>query len=129
MSKHLLFISSLSGALAVLLGAFGAHALSDSLAASQLAVYKTAVDYHFVHTLALLGVSILLHRQRDTRSLVWSGWAFAGGIFLFSGSLYLYALSGVRWLGMITPFGGVMFVGGWLLLAAYALSQGNGGEQ
>jgi len=100
--------------LAVVLGAFGAHGLRHSIPADRLEVYETGVFYHAVHALGLLlaascgGVS-----DRARRA---SGAAFVAGIALFSGSLYLLAVTGERWLGMITPFGGVAFLVGWGVL-------------
>jgi len=113
-----LFISlaALSGFLAVGFGAFGAHALRTRLDESALAVYQTAVQYHFYHSLALLGVGLFCLWQPQSRLLVSSGWAFALGILVFSGSLYLLSLTGIRWLGAITPIGGLAFMVGWFLL-------------
>jgi uncharacterized membrane protein YgdD (TMEM256/DUF423 family) len=107
-------LGALLTALAVILGAFGAHALKNSLHASQMAVYQTAVQYHFYHALGLIlvGVSGLKSSQA-----LWSGRMMTLGIILFSGSLYLLTITGVRWLGMITPIGGIGFIIAWVLLA------------
>ncbi|HGY54723.1 MAG TPA: DUF423 domain-containing protein [Caldithrix abyssi] len=101
--------------LSVALGAFGAHALKNVLDAYSKAIYETAVQYQMFHALALLAVGILQHifRQLD---FSWSGYAFFIGILLFSGSLYILAVSGIRWLGAITPLGGVAFILGWAML-------------
>jgi uncharacterized membrane protein YgdD (TMEM256/DUF423 family) len=109
-------LGSLAGFLAVAFGAFGAHALKTRLTPELMAVYRTGVEYHFYHALALLAVGIfaLLH---PARTLDIAGLCFGVGILLFSGSLYALALSGVRVLGAITPFGGVLFLAGWSLLA------------
>jgi len=111
--------ASLSGCLAVGLGAFGAHALRDRLSADMLQVFQTGVSYHMYHALALLGVGILLARFSTDGStwLTAAGWLFIAGAVLFSGSLYLLALTGTTWLGAITPLGGVAFLAGWLALA------------
>jgi uncharacterized membrane protein YgdD (TMEM256/DUF423 family) len=105
-------------ALAVGIGAFGAHALKDRLDEYSQGVYEKAVFYHFVHGLGILLVSVLartgiLSASGEARA----GWLMALGIVLFSGSLYALAISGVRILGAVTPFGGVAFIVGWILLA------------
>ena len=112
-----LVLAALSGFLAVALGAFGAHGLKNRLPADLLAVWHTAVQYQFWHTLALFGVGILMAQGFNTRALTASGWLFAAGIVLFSGSLYVLSLSGIRWLGAITPIGGVLWLAAWGCLA------------
>ena len=105
-------------ALAVGLGAFGAHALRDRLDAYSMGVYEKAVFYHFVHALGLLIVSVLARVGALTESAAGRvGWLLFVGILVFSGSLYLLAVTGVRTLGAITPLGGVAFISAWLLLA------------
>lgn len=121
MARHFLVIAALSGFLAVALGAFGAHGLKDKLAPDLMAVYQTAVQYHFYHTLVLLAVAMLLLRYPQQGALVASGGLLVAGLLLFSGSLYVLALSGVRWLGAITPLGGVAFLLAWLLLAWFGI--------
>lgn len=120
-ARSLLGLGALLAALAVIMGAFGAHALKSRLGADLAAVYRTAVDYHFYHALGLLAVGLAAERRPDVRVLRWAGVLLAGGIVLFSGSLYLLSLGGPRWLGAVTPFGGLAFIGGWLLLAWGAL--------
>ncbi len=129
MPKTYLLIAAISGFLAVALGAFGAHGLREKLSAEMLAVYQTGVQYHFYHALALLAVAVLLMLTPQsallsstlTSSLLkWSGNLFAVGIVIFSGSLYVLAITGVRWLGAITPIGGVAFLAGWICLALAA---------
>lgn len=108
-----MLVASVSGFLAVGLGAFGAHALKDKLTADMQAVYHTGVQYHLTHTLALLAVAVLIPRAPGAAA---AGWCFLAGICLFSGSLYALALSGVRMLGAITPAGGLAFLAGWACL-------------
>jgi uncharacterized membrane protein YgdD (TMEM256/DUF423 family) len=104
------------GMLGVAAGAFGAHALRERLPDNMLAIFETGVRYQLYHALALLAVALLLARVPSTAGVV-AGWLFTAGIVIFSGSLYVLVLSGVRWLGAITPIGGVAFLAGWLLLA------------
>jgi len=115
-SGRLLFSAgALLGATAVLLGAFGAHALNDLLEPRLMGAYQKAVDYQALHALALLFIGQLL-QTRPNPWLMRAGWLMLSGTLLFSGSLYALALSGYRPLGMITPFGGTAFVLGWLCL-------------
>lgn len=108
--------ASLSGFLATILGAFGTHVLQGQLSLKQLNIYQTAVQYHFFYTFALLAVAIiLLHRSNSC--LRAAAVAFSAGIILFSGSLYVLALTGISSLGIITPIGGSVFLMGWILLA------------
>jgi uncharacterized membrane protein YgdD (TMEM256/DUF423 family) len=102
--------------LAVTLGAFGSHSLKAVLAPEMLAVFETGVRYQMYHALALFAVGWAAH-QYPQASFHIAGWLFAAGIILFSGSLYVLALSGVRWLGAITPLGGLCFLAGWGTLA------------
>ncbi len=117
MAKAFLLMAAISGLLAVILGAFGAHGLKSRLAEDLLTVYQTGVQYHFYHTLALMVAGLLLLRHPEAVMLNWSGWLFVAGILIFSGSLYVLAITGTRWLGAITPIGGLAFIGGWLCLA------------
>lgn len=117
MSARLTLLSAaLSGALAVMLGAFAAHALQHALEPRLLEVFQTGVTYQFYHVLALFGVGLLLQRQ-NSRPLRLSAALFLLGMLLFSGSLYILALTGVHYLGFITPIGGVSLIAGWLTLA------------
>ena len=109
-------IGALAGLLAVAFGAFGAHALKARLTPEMLAVYQTGVLYHLVHALALLAVGILL-RLEPRPGLLLAASAFSVGMFLFSGSLYALALTEARWLGVVTPVGGVALLVGWAALA------------
>jgi uncharacterized membrane protein YgdD (TMEM256/DUF423 family) len=121
MERTFFLIASLLGGLSVALGAFGAHALRDRIEASMLANYQTGVSYMFYHTLALFVVVLALSRWPNANQPIWAGWLFIVGIVFFSGSLFIMALTGQRWLGAITPIGGVAFIAGWLLLAWAAL--------
>ncbi len=109
----------LSG-LGVLVGACGAHGLRDRVTADMLAVFETGVRYHLIHGLAVIAVAWAASRWPSA----WigaAGWLFAAGIVVFSGSLYILAISGVRWWGAVTPIGGVCFLAGWAALAVGAL--------
>jgi uncharacterized membrane protein YgdD (TMEM256/DUF423 family) len=117
MEKNFLALAALLGALSVGLGAFGAHALENRLSANLLETYETAVRYQFYHVIALALVGLALARWPDNGLLTIAGWLFMIGILVFSGSLYLLVFSGLRWLGAITPIGGVAFIGGWIALA------------
>ena len=114
-----LILGTLSGFLSVAIGAFGAHGLKDYFAANDPklhANYLTAVQYQMYHSLALIAVFILLRHFPDNRMLSLSGWLFAVGILIFSGSLYAYSLTGVKVWGAITPIGGLSFLSAWVLL-------------
>lgn len=116
-AKLLLVAAALLGAAAVALGAFGAHALRARLAAEALAVWQTAVQYHFWHALALLGAGLLALRLPESPWLIGTGMLFGVGIILFCGSLYALALGAPRALGMLAPVGGLALILGWLALA------------
>jgi uncharacterized membrane protein YgdD (TMEM256/DUF423 family) len=102
---------------AVGLGAFGAHALRARLAPDLMAVYQTAVQYHFWHALGLLGIGALLGQRPDNGALGVAAWLLVAGMVLFSGSLYALALTGARGFGAATPVGGVALLAGWACLA------------
>ncbi|MBK6336449.1 MAG: DUF423 domain-containing protein [Betaproteobacteria bacterium] len=112
-----LTLSSLLLFVAVGTGAFGAHALKGRLDADLQAVWQTAVQYHFWHALGLLAVGVLLRLEPGRRGLAAAAWLLLLGLVLFSGSLYLMALSGWRLLGAVTPVGGVALLAGWAALA------------
>jgi uncharacterized membrane protein YgdD (TMEM256/DUF423 family) len=107
---------AVAAGLAVGLGAFGAHGLRDKVEPRMLEVFETGVRYHMYHALALLAVGWAATRW-SSAWLNTSGWLFVAGIVIFSGSLYVMALSGARWLGAITPIGGIAFIAGWACLA------------
>jgi uncharacterized membrane protein YgdD (TMEM256/DUF423 family) len=121
-ARVFIVVAALYGATGVILGAFGAHALRSQLADNATAVWQTAVQYHLVHALALLGVGLWLRFADPLHPpiqwpLAVAGWSFAAGVVLFSGSLYALALGGPRVLGPVTPLGGLAFISGWLALA------------
>lgn len=110
---------AVAGGLAVLAGAFGAHALRARLEPGQLAVFETAARYQIYHALALLAAAWLLDRTGQAAARL-AGWLFLGGIVVFSGSLYILSLSGLAWMGAVTPVGGAAFIAGWIALAGAA---------
>lgn len=114
--KVFMISGALSGFLAVAAGAFGAHALRQRLTPEQLGVFETAARYQMYHALALLAVAWAAG-QRPSAAIHFCGWLFIAGTVLFCGSLYVLSLTGIRWLGAITPIGGVAFLLGWLSLA------------
>jgi len=117
MAKTLLIIAAISGLLAVMIGAFGAHGLKGRITTDLMAIFQTGVQYHFYHALALLLVGILMLQFPQLTLLKFSGWLLVAGMVIFSGSLYVMALTGITWLGAITPIGGMAFIGGWLTMA------------
>lgn len=117
MGHSFIIIGAICAALAVTLGAFAAHALKSRLDANMLAVFQTGVEYQFYHALGLLVIGMLLMNTQAPPGIKTAGWLLFAGIILFSGSLYALTLSGQRVLGMITPFGGLAFILGWLWLA------------
>ena len=123
--------SGVLGLLAVVFGAFGAHGLESRLSEDMLSTYETAVRYHFYHVAAMLAVAVAspnLWTSAWTRAACW---AWAAGIAVFSGSLYVLALSGQKWLGMITPIGGVAMMMGWvfIIFSAAGLSRAAGDSE
>jgi uncharacterized membrane protein YgdD (TMEM256/DUF423 family) len=116
-SKVFLMLGSINAMLAVMLGAFGAHGLKKILTTEMLAIFTTGVQYHFYHALGLIAVGLIAANIPATLQLKLSGWFMFAGIVVFSGSLYLLALTGMRWLGAITPIGGVCFILAWAMLA------------
>ena len=119
MARLWLLLSACAGFTGVALGAFAAHGLKDQLTPASLAVFQTGAHYQLVHALALFGVG-LLALLRPSRVVNVAGALFAVGVLLFSGSLYALTLSGISALGIITPFGGVAFLAGWLCLGLAA---------
>ena len=121
-ARKTLAVAGLLIALATAFGAFGAHALKAHLAADKLQVYETAVRYHFLNALGLLAIGVLL-RSMDGELLRWSATLVLTGIVLFSGSLYLLTFGGPRFVGIITPLGGLALIAGWVLFAVTVLRQ------
>ena len=128
MEKKLLLITGVLGISAVILGAFGAHALAAKLTAAQLTTYHTGIEYHYYHTLALLGVVIMAQKSPNPIWLYRSAFCFIIGILFFSGSIYLLAckelLSLQNWtkiIGPITPIGGLLFILGWSFIILYGI--------
>jgi len=117
-AKTFLVAGAAAALLAVALGAFGAHALKERLPPEMLAVWRTGIEYHVFHALGLLAVGVAAIHLPDSALLRWSGWLMLAGIVLFSGSLYALALTGERWLGAITPAGGLAFIAAWALFLA-----------
>jgi len=114
-AKLFLILGGINAALVVMLGAFGAHGLKARMTVEMLAVYQTGVHYHLFHALGLLAVGIVALHIVDSVYLKWAGWLMLAGIILFSGSLYVLSVSGLRWLGMVTPFGGLAFIAAWIV--------------
>ncbi|MBH22540.1 MAG: hypothetical protein CMG73_04025 [Candidatus Marinimicrobia bacterium] len=116
MMKSWIIFGALLAALAVLLGAFGAHGLKGKISPEDLTIFETGVRYHMYHALGLILMSVLgLYYYPEMIQL--PAILLSVGILLFSGSLYILVLTGLRWMGAITPIGGVAFIAGWLLLA------------
>ena len=120
-TKWFFLTVGISGGAAVALGAIASHALQSSFNAKQLDTWQTASQYQMYHTLALLGVALMLMHIPNAAYAAWAGYFFLGGIILFSGSLYMYSLTGIKTLAMITPFGGLAFIVGWILLSIAGL--------
>ena len=116
MAKLFLALGCINALLVVLIGAFGAHALKARLTVENMAVFQTGVQYHFYHAVGLILLGLIALQIPITPYLRWSGWLMLVGIILFSGSLYALSITNIRWLGMITPFGGMTFIIAWLLL-------------
>ncbi|SFC13006.1 Uncharacterized membrane protein YgdD, TMEM256/DUF423 family [Microbulbifer thermotolerans] len=122
MARLYLLIAALLGGSGVILGAFGAHGLRGKVTEHLLEAYKTGVQYQMIHALALFGVALLLQHWNEKTALYVSGGLFTIGVVFFSGSLYWLTLGGPRWLGPMTPLGGLMMIGGWVALFVAALS-------
>lgn len=117
MPRSFLALGAINAFFCVALGAFGAHSLKQKLSIDMLAVYQTGVQYHFYHALGLIAVGLVLMHFPKSRLVALSGWLMFAGIILFSVSLYVLSLTGIRGLGAITPLGGVAFLSAWALLA------------
>lgn len=117
MAKLFIIIAAISAAVSVIMGAFGAHALKSRLDEKALNALHTGVEYQFYHALGLLMIGLLLLNTQAPAGVKTVGWLFIAGTILFSGSLYLLTLTGQKSFGIITPFGGMAFILGWLWLA------------
>jgi uncharacterized membrane protein YgdD (TMEM256/DUF423 family) len=121
--KLFLIIGSICAFLFVAIGAFGAHALKPRLeAGGYVDTFNTGVQYHMIHSLAIIAVALLINQMGSSGLLTGAGWAFFIGIIIFSGSLYTLSLTGISVLGAITPIGGVAFLAGWVMLFIAALN-------
>ena len=120
-AKLFFILGGINAALVVMLDAFGALGLQTKISAEMLAVYQTGVHYHLFHALGLLVVGLVATQIADSTYLKWSGWLMLAGIVLFSGSLYVLSVSGLRWLGMVTPLGGTAFILAWALFVMAVL--------
>ncbi|MDH5361413.1 MAG: DUF423 domain-containing protein [Gammaproteobacteria bacterium] len=123
MNNRLIPIGATMALLGVAFGAFGAHALKGQLDGYYLEIYKTGVLYHLIHALGIILTGIIAQHSLNAGRVVLSGYLMVGGIVIFSGSLYLLAISGQRWLGAITPIGGILFMLAWGLLALSSYKQ------
>jgi uncharacterized membrane protein YgdD (TMEM256/DUF423 family) len=120
MKNNFIFWGAILGALAVGIGAFGAHALKDWLISiGQTETFQTASKYHFYHvfSLILIGILIKMNSDKSSKFLIWAGNLHLLGTLIFSGTLYLLCLTNIKWLGAITPIGGVLLIVGWCFLA------------
>ncbi len=121
-ARQVLGLGAVLGALGVALGAFGAHALKARLSPADLATFETGVRYQLYHAAALLGLAAWIDRSQSSK-LGWAARCFGLGVAIFSGSLYLLVATQQRWLGAITPFGGVALIAGWVLIALASIDQ------
>ena len=120
MQSSFLFLGALSALIGVGMGAFGAHGLKAILSPEMLTVYQTGVTYQMWHALGLIGIALIRQQVPESKLLIWAGWLMFFGILIFSGSLYLLAILDLKWLGMLTPIGGVSFIMAWVLIAIFA---------
>jgi uncharacterized membrane protein YgdD (TMEM256/DUF423 family) len=123
MKPVFLLLGALSALIGVGMGAFGAHGLKTVISPELLTVYQTGATYQMYHALGLIGIALIPQQATGFKLLHWAGWLMFAGIVLFSGSLYLLALLNLKWLGMITPIGGVCFLTAWLLIIIFAAKQ------
>lgn len=122
MDRLFFALGAVMGGLGVAFGAFGAHGLKARVTPDLLTIWETGAHYHLIHALALIATAWAIQRFPGGLSVA-AGWCFLLGIVIFSGSLYTLAFTGMRWLGAITPIGGVLFIVGWLLLALAAFKR------
>ena len=123
MNKFIIILAGINGFLAVSIGAFAAHMLRDRLSPELLNTFQTGVQYHMYHALGLLGIGLMMLNFPASNLLRISAYLMMAGIVLFSGSLYLLSITGIRWLGAITPLGGLCFLTAWALIVWFATKQ------
>ena len=121
LAKLFLVLGGVNAALVVILGAFGAHGLKSRISGDMMAVYHTATLYHAIHALGLIAIGLVAAWVPDSGYLKSAGWTMLAGIVLFSGSLYVLSVTGARWIGAITPIGGMAFVIAWILFCVAVL--------
>ncbi|CAM2971855.1 DUF423 domain-containing protein [Paenibacillus sediminis] len=122
MQRRYIQIGAVMAMLSVAIGAFGAHILKSHISSEMMEVYHTGVQYHMIHAIGIILIALAAGQWGESRKLLWAARLLFVGIILFSGSLYVLSISGVRILGAITPLGGVSFIAGWLMFAAAAVS-------
>ena len=123
MNKFIIILAGINGFLAVSIGAFAAHMLRDKLSPELLNTFQTGVQYHMYHALGLFGIGLMMLNFPASNLLRISAYLMMAGIVLFSGSLYLLSITGIRWLGAITPLGGLCFLTAWALIVWFATKQ------
>ena len=121
MYAKFVFLSALFAFIGVAMGAFGAHGLKNVLSVDSMHAYQTAVHYQLWHALGIGLIAIFIQQNPGSHLLIWAGWFMVIGIVVFSGSLYILSLTETRWLGAVTPIGGVALLIAWILLALSAL--------
>jgi uncharacterized membrane protein YgdD (TMEM256/DUF423 family) len=125
LAKVFLVLGGVNAALVVVLGAFGAHGLKTRITSDMMAVYQTAVSYHATHALGLIAIGVIALWFPGSGFLKLAGWTMCVGIALFSGSLYVLSVTGARWLGAITPIGGMAFILAWVLFCIAVIKASN----
>lgn len=123
MTQFWMALAGVYGAVGVALGAFGAHGLRARVTPERLAVWHTATEYHLIHAVVLLGLALWLRVTPQAPMVSAAAACFAAGVLVFSGSLYVLVLADLRWLGAVTPLGGVLLIIGWVLIAVAAFRQ------
>ena len=123
MSKLIIILAGINGFMAVSIGAFAAHTLRDRLSPELLNTFQTGVQYHMYHALGMFGIGLMMLNFPSSTLLRISAYLMMAGIVLFSGSLYLLSITGTRWLGAITPLGGLCFLTAWMLIVWFATRQ------
>ena len=125
LTKLFLVLGGVNATLVVVFGVFGAHFLKTRISGDMMAVYHTAILYHAIHALGLIAIGVVTAWLTGSIYLKSAGWTMFAGIVLFSGSLYLMSITGARWLGAITPIGGVAFILAWVLFCVAVLKAAN----